>query len=69
MPISHEAAIKNTMAVNNLRICLCTMKLDHTIIMGINYDPKLGEFVLILGDELFADKDIFAVLQKAADHQ
>lgn len=69
MPISHEDAIKNTMAINNLRICLCSLKLDPTIVMSIHFDESSGKFVLIIGDGIFRGPDIFAVLQQAADHQ
>ena len=69
MPIPHDIATKNIIAVNNLRICLFTMKLEHTITMGINYDPKLGDFVLTVNDVTFSGPDIFTVLEKAAEHQ
>ena len=69
MPIPHDIATKNIIAVNNLRICLFTMKLEHTITMGINYDPKLGDFVLTVNDVTVSSPYIFTVLEKAAEHQ
>lgn len=69
MAISHEDAIKNTMAVNNLRICMCSLKLDPKLVMGINFDQPSGEYVLIIGEDMFHGPDLFSVLQKAADHQ
>lgn len=69
MSLSPEEAIRNTMAINNLRICLGFVDNASNATVRISQDDATRAFVVHVGNRSYWGKDLFDALQEAAFDQ
>lgn len=69
MSISNAEAIKNTIAINNLRICLGFVDNATDTTVKISQDHTLHLFIVSVNNRRYWGDDLFDALQNAADDQ
>jgi hypothetical protein len=69
MSISHQEAIRNTVAINNLRVCLGHVANGSDTEVRISQDDTTRSFIVYVGNRRYWGDSIFDALQNAADDQ
>ncbi len=69
MSISHKEAIRNTVAINNLRICLGFVDNASDSTVKISQDDTTRSFIIYVGNRRYWGDNLFDALQNAANDQ